>query len=101
LSGSSLGRLRALLVEPAASGAYSLAGQDATLTYAGGAVDVRVSWLQLDTAASPVEVRVSWLQFDTAATPVEVRVSWLQFDTATNDGIVLDWIITARRRHRR
>ena len=42
--------------------------------------DIKVSWLQLDTAA--IDVKVSWLQLDTAATPVDVRVSWLQLDTA-------------------
>lgn len=61
-------------------------------------MDVRVSWLQLDTSATPVDVRVSWLQFDTAATPFDVRVSWLQFNTAANDAVVVDWIIRARRR---
>jgi hypothetical protein len=43
--------------------------------------DIRVSWLQLDTAAAPVDVRVSWLQLDTAAAAVDVRVSWLAFET--------------------
>ena len=42
--------------------------------------DIKVSWLELDTAA--IDVRVSWLELDTAATPVDVRVSWCQFDTA-------------------
>lgn len=70
-------------VMPADSGSFSLDGQAATLTYtAATPVDVRVSWLQLDTAATPVDVRVSWLQLDTAATPVDVKVSWLQLDTS-------------------
>ena len=30
-------------------------------------VDVRVSWLEVDTDATPVDVRVSWLALDTAA----------------------------------
>ena len=47
--------------------------------------DIKVSWLQLDTAA--IYVRVSWLQLDTAATPVDVRVSWLQFDSAAPRGV--------------
>jgi hypothetical protein len=34
------------------AGAYTLAGQDATLTYVAGAVDAKVTWLQLDTDAS-------------------------------------------------
>ena len=54
-------------VMPADSGSFSLDGQAATLTY---------------TAATPVDVRVSWLQLDTAATPVDVKVSWLQLDTS-------------------
>ena len=61
--------------------------------------DIKVSWLQLDTAA--IYVRVSWLQLDTAATPVDVRVSWLQFDSAANDAVIHDWIVLARRRGRR
>ena len=53
-----------------------------------GSVDVKVSWLQLDTSATPVDVKVSWLQLDTAATPCDVRVSWLQFNTAANDEVI-------------
>ena len=64
-------------------------------------IDLKVSWLQLDTSATPVDVRVSWLQLDTAATPCDVRVSWCQFDTAANDAVIHDWIVLARRRGRR
>lgn len=64
-------------------------------------VDVRVSWVQFDTAASAVDVRVSWLQFDTAATPVDVRVSWIALDTAAIFSMQSDWIVLARRRGRR
>ena len=75
-------------VMPADSGSFSLDGQAATLTYtAATPVDVRVSWIELDTAATPVDVRVSWLQLDTAATPCDVRVSWLQFDSAASSGV--------------
>ena len=45
-------------------------------------VDVRVSWLEVDTDATPVDVRVSWLEVDTSAVAVDVRVSWLALDTA-------------------
>ena len=43
------------------------------------AVDVKVSWLELDTAA--VDVAVSWVEFDTVASVADVKVSWLEFDT--------------------
>ena len=63
------------------------------------AVDVKVSWLQFDTAANPVDVKVSWLQFDTAANPVDVRVSWLAFNTAFQELVAagLPWIRRRRR----
>lgn len=49
-----------------------------------------------------VDVRVSWVQFDTAASPVDVRVSWLEFDTSAIYATATDWIVTsARRRGRR
>ena len=46
-----------------------------------------------------VEVKVSWLQFDTAATSVDVKVSWLQFDTAFQDLVAagLPWMRRRRR----
>ena len=55
--------------------------------------DVKVSWLELDTAATPVDVKVSWLELDTAATPVDVKVSWVAFDTAaTPCDVRVSWI---------
>jgi hypothetical protein len=58
-----------------------VSGAAATLTYTGGAIDVKVSWLAFDTSATPCDVKVSWLAFDTSATPCDVKVSWLCFDT--------------------
>ncbi len=55
--------------------------------------DVKVSWLELDTAATPADVRVSWIAFDTAATPVDVKVSWVAFDTAaTPCDVRVSWV---------
>ena len=58
------------------------------------------NWLGASGYAS-VDVRVSWLQFDTAAVPVDVRVSWLEFDTSAIYATATDWIVLARRRGRR
>ena len=55
--------------------------------------DVKVSWLELDTAATPADARVTWIAFDTAAPPVDVKVSWLELDTAaTPVDVKVSWV---------
>lgn len=44
--------------------------------------DVKVSWLQLETAATPCDVKVSWICHDTDSTPCDVKVSWVCLDTS-------------------
>ena len=46
--------------------------------------DVKVSWLELDTAATPVDVKVSWIAFDTAVAPVA---------SSTKSGVNRLWLI--------
>ena len=55
---------------------------------AGATIDVKVSWIALDTAAAPCDVKVSWIALDTAAAPCDVKVSWIALDTAA--GVLCD-----------
>ena len=65
-------------------------------------MDIRVSWLALDTNAEPCDIRVSWLALDTNAVLSHVQVSWLSLyiDAALNSNLS-DVLVIMRRRHRR
>lgn len=55
-------------------------GISATITLSGSAIDVRVSWAEVDTESASCDVRVSWCEFDPNAASCDVRVSWCEFD---------------------